>query len=91
MLVSAIGRFQAVNTMNNASYANMQNSNSMMQSVRNLHAFSGDYENLNDMDNRFSLAFLMNSLLYKIGFLQEKSFAKIQKDEFEQNKVSYIA
>ena len=91
MLVSAIARFEAVNTMNNASFASMQNSNSMMFSVRNLHTFGGDYESLNDMDNRFSIAMLTNSLMYKMAFLQEKMFSKMQKDEFERNKVSYIA
>lgn len=91
MLVSAIGRFQAVNTMNSASFANMQSSNGMMSAVRNLNTFSGDYESLNDLDNKFSMAFLTNSLLYKLAFLQEKMFAKMQKDEFERNKVSYIA
>ena len=89
MLVSAIARFEAVNTMNNASFAMMQNSNNMMFAVRNLHTFGGDYESLNDLDNRLSLSFLTNALLYKIAFLQEKMFAKKQKDEF--NKVDYIA
>ena len=91
MLVSAIGRFNAVNTMNNASFAQVQNSNNMMSAVRNLHTFGGDYESLNDLDNRFSIAMLTNSLMYKMAFLQEKMFSKMQKDEFERNKVSYIA
>lgn len=91
MLVSAIARFEAVNTMNNASFASMQNSNSMMSAVRNLHTFGGDYESLNVMDNRFSMAMLTNSLMYKIACLQEKMFSKMQKDEFEHNKVNYIA
>ena len=91
MLVSAIARFDAVNTMNNASFAMMQNSNNMMSAVRNLHTFGGDYESLNDLDNRFSMVMLTNSLMYKIAYLQEKMFAKKQKDEFERNKVNYIA
>lgn len=91
MLVSAIARFDAVNTMNNASFASMQNSNNMMSAVRNLHTFGGDYESLNDLDNRFSIAMLTNSLMYKIASLQEKMFSKMQKDEFERNKVNYIA
>ena len=90
MLVSAIARFDAVNSMNNASFAMMQNSNSMMSAVRNLHAFGGDYESLNELDSRFSMAMLTNSLMYKIAYLQEKMFSKMQKDEFERNKVSYI-
>ena len=91
MLVSAIARFEAVNTMNNASFASMQSTNNMMSVVRNLHTFGGDYESLNDMDNRFSMAMLTNSLMYKIAYLQEKMFSKMQKDEFERNKVSFIA
>ena len=91
MLVSAIARFEAVNAMNNASFAMMQNQNNMMSAVHNLHTFGGDYESLNDLDNRFSMAMLTNSLMYKIAYLQEKMFSKMQKDEFERNKVSYIA
>ena len=91
MLVSAIARFEAVNAMNNASFAMMQNQNNMISAVRNLHTFGGDYESLNDLDNRFSMAMLTNSLMYKIASLQEKMFSKMQKDEFERNKVSYIA
>ena len=91
MLVSSIARFQAVNTMNNAVFSSMQNSENMLSTVKNLHTFGGDYETLNDMDNRFSLAMITNSLLYKIAFLQEKMLAKMQKNEFERNKVNYIA
>ena len=91
MLVSAIARFEAINTMNNASFASIQSTNNMMSAVRNLHTFGGDYESLNDMDNRFSMDMLTNSLMYKIASLQEKMFSKMQKDEFERNKVSYIA
>ncbi|MBO6086836.1 hypothetical protein J6P92_00625 [bacterium] len=91
MLVSSIARFDAVNTMNNAAFASVQNSNNMVSAVKNVHAFGGDYESLNDLDNRLSLSFLTNALSYKIAFLQEKMFAKKQKDEFERNRISYIA
>ena len=51
MLVSSIARFNALNTMNNASFASMQVSNGL-----NKHAFGGEHDlsMLNKMDNRMA-------------------------------------
>lgn len=76
MLVSSIARFNAVNTMNNASFASMQASNGL-----NKHAFGGEHDlsMLNKMDNRMSLDLVSNKLLYNVAYLQEKMSAKHQK------------
>ena len=73
MLVSSIARFNALNTMNNASFASMQVSNGL-----NKHAFGGEHDlsMLNKMDNRMSLDLVSNKLL---AYLQEKMAAKHQK------------
>lgn len=76
MLVSSIARFNAVNTMNNTSFASMQVSN-----VLNKHAFGGEHDlsMLNKMDNKMSLDLISNKLLYKVAYLQEKIAKKHQE------------
>lgn len=83
MLVSSIARFNALNTMNNAAFASTQTANSR---VNTLHTFGGEHNlsMLNEMDKKMSLDFLTNSLLYKIAYLQEKLFAKIQKSKLDR-------
>lgn len=44
MLVSSIARFNAINTMNNASFATMQASNSMINGLNNTHTFGGEHD-----------------------------------------------
>jgi hypothetical protein len=76
MLVSSIARFNAVNMMNNTSFASMQVSNSL-----NKHAFGGEHDlsMLNKIDNKMSLDLASNNLLYKIAYFQEKMAEKHQK------------
>ena len=76
MLVSSIARFNALNTMNNASFASMQVSKGL-----NKHALGGEHDlsMLNKMDNRMSLDLVSNKLLYNVAYLQEKMAAKHQK------------
>ena len=80
MLVSSIARFNALNTMNDAAFASTQISN-----IRNntVHTFGGEHNlsMLNEMDKKMSLDLLTNNLLYKIAYLQEKMFAKQQKNK----------
>ena len=93
MLVSSIARFEAVNTMNNAMFQSMQASNNMMNIIGNSNSFGSvqDLNMLHELDNQFSITMLTNNLMYKIAYLQEKMFAKMQKDETERNKIDYIA
>lgn len=74
MLVSSIARFNAINTMNNASFATMQASNSMINGLNNTHTFGGEHDlsMLNKMDKKNSLDLLTNKLLYNVAYLQEK-------------------
>ena len=85
MLVSSIARFNALNTMNNAAFATMQISNSMLNTVD--HTFGGErnLSLLHDMDKRFSLDLLTNNLLYKLAFLQEKMAAKHQNNNVKKS------
>ena len=93
MLVSSIARFEAVNTMNNAMFQSMQASNNMMNIIGNSNSFGSvqDLSMLHKLDNQFSITMLTNNLLYKIACMQEKMFAKMQKDEIERNRINYIA
>ena len=95
MLVSSIARFEAMNTMNNAAFASMQASNAMMNNLRNVNTFSGEHslDMLHEMDNRLSLDLISNALLYKIAYLQEKMFNKMQIKELENSKksINYFA
>ena len=78
MLVSSIARFDAINTMNNASFAAMTASSNMISGINNAHAFGGEHDlrALNEMDKKFSLDLLTNKLLYKIASLQERIASK---------------
>ena len=93
MLVSSIARFDAVNTMNNAAFASMQTTNSMMNLIGNAHTFGGEHDlgMLHGLDKKLGLDLATNRLLYKIAYLQEKMFAKMQKNELKQQKVDYLA
>lgn len=90
MLVSSIARFEAVNTMNNAMFQSMQASNNMINIVGNTNTFGSvhDLSMLDEIDKNFTLSMLTNNLLYKIAYLQEKMFAKMQADELARNKKS---
>lgn len=90
MLVSSIARFNAINTMNNAAFQSMQTSNNMMSLISNSNTFGGEHDlnMLHELDNRFSLDLASNSLLYKIAYLQEKLFRKMQSQDVERNKSS---
>ena len=94
MLVSSIARFNAINTMNNASFNMMNASNSLMGAMSgNSRAFGGEHNlsMLHEMDKKISLDLASNSLLYKLAYLQEKSLAKRQAQECKQNKLDVIA
>lgn len=88
MLVSSIARFEAANTMNNAMFQTMQASNNMMNIIGSSRTFGNmsDLNMLHELDNKFSISMATNSLLYKLAYLQEKMFAKMQADEFARNK-----
>lgn len=87
MLVSSIARFNAINTMNNASFASMQASNSMINGLNNTHAFGGEHDlsMLNKMDKKNSLDLLTNKLLYNVAYLQEKMAAKHQNNQIKKS------
>ncbi len=87
MLVSSIARFNAINTMNNASFASMQTSNSMINGLNNTHTFGGEHDlsMLNKMDKKNSLDLLTNKLLYNIAYLQEKMAAKHQNNQVKKS------
>lgn len=88
MLVSSIARFEAINTMNNAMFQSMQASNNMMNMIGDSRTFGSihDMNMLHELDNRFSITIATNSLLYKLAYLQEKMFSKMQAEEFARNK-----
>ena len=90
MLVSSIARFEAINTMNNAVFQSMQTTNNMMGLLSSSRTFGGEHDlnMLHELDNRFSLDLASNSLLYKIAYLQEKLFKKLQSQKLEQYKSS---
>ncbi len=87
MLVSSIARFNAVNTMNNASFASMQLTNSMINGVNNTHTFGGEHDlsMLNKMDKKMSLDLLTNKLLYNVAYLQEKMVTKHQNNSIKKS------
>lgn len=87
MLVSSIARFDAINTMNNASFAAMSASNNMISGINNAHAFGGEHDLsvLNEMDKKFSLDLLTNKLLYKLAYLQEKIASKHEAVEAKKS------
>ncbi len=87
MLVSSIARFNAINTMNNASFASMQTSNSIINGLNNTHTFGGEHDlsMLNKMDKKNSLDLLTNKLLYNIAYLQEKMAAKHQNNQVKKS------
>ncbi len=87
MLVSSIARFNAINTMNNASFASMQASNSMINGLNNTHTFGGEHDlsMLNKMDKKNSLDLLTNKLLYNVAYLQEKIAAKHQHNQIKKS------
>lgn len=87
MLVSSIARFNAINTMNNASFASMQASNSMINGLNNTHTFGGEHDlsMLNKMDKKNSLDLLTNKLLYNVAYLQEKMAAKHQNNQIKKS------
>ncbi len=87
MLVSSIARFNAINTMNNASFASMQASNSIINGLNNTHTFGGEHDlsMLNKMDKKNSLDLLTNKLLYKVAYLQEKMAAKQQSNQLKKS------
>lgn len=92
MLVSSIARFNALNTMNNAAFASMQLSNSMLNAANNSHTFGGEHDlsMLNKIDKSLSLDLAANKLLYKMASLQEKLTNK--HHDFKQNKsLNYLA
>ena len=87
MLVSSIARFNAINTMNNASFATMQASNFMINGLNNTHTFGGEHDlsMLNKMDKKNSLDLLTNKLLYNVAYLQEKMAAKHQRNQIKKS------
>ncbi len=87
MLVSSIARFNAINTMNNAFFASMQASNSMINGLNNTHTFGGEHDlsMLNKMDKKNSLDLLTNKLLYNVAYLQEKMAAKHQSNQIKKS------
>lgn len=87
MLVSSIARFNALNTMNNASFASMQAVNSMLNGVNNAHTFGGEHDlsMLNKMDKKLSLDLLTNKLLYNVAYLQEKMASKNQTHKINKS------
>lgn len=87
MLVSSIARFNAINMMNNASFASMQASNSMINGLNNTHTFGGEHDlsMLNKMDKKNSLDLLTNKLLYNVAYLQEKMAAKHQNNQVKKS------
>ena len=93
MLVSSIARFEAVNTMNNAAFQSMQASNNMMNIIGDSNTFGSvlDMNMLHELDTRFSITMVTNNLLYKLAYLQEKMFSKMQADEIKRNKIDYKA
>jgi len=95
VLVSAIAQYDAINSRNNALMSMMQTSNEMINTVGNLHSFSGE-QNLgfwHRLDNQFALDMITDSLRYKIALLQEKMFKKIHSSEIEnsKNSLNYLA
>ena len=91
MLVSSIARFNALNTMNNAAFASMQTSNSMINAVNNSHTFGEhDLSMLNKMDKSLSLDLAANKLLYKMASLQEKLSTKHQDSKLNK-PLNYLA
>ena len=89
MLVSSIARFDAIRTMNDAAFQSIQISNAMTNS----RTFGGEHDlnMLHKLDNKLSLDLATNSLLYKIAYLQEKFFAKMQAKEISQKTIDYKA
>ena len=87
MLVSSIARFNAINTMNNASFASMQASNSIINGLNNTHTFGGEHDlsMLNKMDKKNSLDLLTNKLLYNVAYLQEKMASKHQSNQIKKS------
>lgn len=89
MLVSQIARFDAFNTMSNAQFSAMQNSNSLMSFMNNSNVFYND-NNLNfihELDKKFTQELANNSLLYKLASLQVQLADKIQKS----SKLDFLA
>lgn len=86
MLVSSIAKFNAMNQMNNAAFAMMQNSNAMLNNA-NGHTFGGEHDlnMLNKMDKKLSLDLVTNKLLYQLSYLQEKMADKHQAAECRKN------
>ena len=91
MLVSSIARFNAINTMNNATFMSLNASNSMVNGINNTHAFGGENElaMLNKMDKKFNLELLTNNLLYKVASLQEK-LASIHQNNAVKKSLNVI-
>ena len=87
MLVSSIARFDAINTMNNASFAAVTASNNMISGINNAHTFGAEHDlsMISKMDKKLSLDLLSNKLLYKIAYLQEKLASKHQAGEIKKS------
>lgn len=83
MLVSSIARFNALNTVNNASIASMQ----AVNGINNTHTFGGEHDlsMLNKMDNKLSLDLLTNKLLYQVAYLQEKMHSKQSNNQTKKS------
>ena len=90
MLVSSITRFNALNTMNNASMATMQTTNSLINAVSKAGTFGGEHDLslINEMDKKFSMDLLTNNLLYKLAYMQDKMALKHQNNK---TSINYIA
>lgn len=86
MLVSSIARFDAITTMNSASFAAANASSNMISGINNKHAFGGEHDlsMLNKLDKKLSLDLLTNKLLYKVAYLQEKMASKHQAGEIKK-------
>ena len=89
MLVSQIARFDAVNTMNSATFSAMQNSNSLMSFMNNSNTFNSDNNMgfIHELDKKFAQELANSSLLYKLASLQVQLADKIQKS----SKLDFLA
>ena len=78
MLVPTIARYNAINTMHNSAFTMMQTSSAMIGNINRMNTFGGEHDlkMLNEIDKKYSLDLLTNSLLYKIAYLQDKQVQK---------------
>ena len=94
MLVSLMTRLNSISQMHTAQWNLMQNNASLMNICKSMPTFTGGERNLEmlaQMDKQYAMNKVQNETMYKLAAAQEQAAAQSLNQEFQNNKVSYIA